>query len=555
MGVLVQLGVRSSGAPVVTDISMSSTSTESVSVAASDTGALVTWLSEGRILARRVTLEGAPVDPQPLVVCEDGSEWRGGPVSIFDGTNYVIGFFAKVMNRYRLRVASVARDGAVATPCGQVVATAEVDSSNRGLNVATGNGTTTFVWEQRDSSWDPAVRVVRTRAGAAVDATPLTLAQWVGEAPSVTWNGTDFLVAWSDVRRGTADVRVARLPPSGALRDPNGLVVSALDVDQRAPRLAFDGRRYLLLWTDGRSGQEDVRGAWVAVDLSASTDDFPVAASADLEFDIRVAAHGPGRFVVGYTRFDRTPGVVALRAAARDVVSLDPGEACQADGECPSGFCVDGVCCDSACGRGASDCQACSVAAGAPTDGTCAVLPAMTTCRAAASTCDVAEVCDGSSPTCGADALAPDGLACQGGASAGACRGGVCRTDASPRFTSPIAVGLTCGETWRYSSAGRPTVAGEGPFSFSARTASGEALPEGFLLDPMTGELSWQTTRASPEALVIELRVESPTGFDTQTVQLEVECQPRRHSVGCSAGAGAPLALVALLLVARRRRR
>jgi hypothetical protein len=191
MGTLVQLGVRSSGAPVVTDISMSSTSTESASVAASDTGALVTWLSEGRILARRVSLDGTPIDAQPFVVCGDG----GGPVAVFDGTNYVIGFFAKLMNRYRLRVASVATDGAVATPCGQVVATTEVDSSNGGLSVATGNGTTTFVWEQRDSAWDPAVRVVRTRTGAAVDATPLTLAQWVGEAPSVTWNGTDFIVA------------------------------------------------------------------------------------------------------------------------------------------------------------------------------------------------------------------------------------------------------------------------------------------------------------------------------------------------------------------------
>ncbi|WP_437591231.1 kelch repeat-containing protein [Sorangium sp. So ce1000] len=40
--------------------------------------------------------------------------------------------------------------------------------------------------------------------------------------------------------------------------------------------------------------------------------------------------------------------------------------------ECQSGFCVDGVCCDAACDGG--DCDACSVAAGAPADGTCALL-------------------------------------------------------------------------------------------------------------------------------------------------------------------------------------
>ncbi|MBX3221377.1 MAG: FG-GAP repeat protein [Labilithrix sp.] len=48
------------------------------------------------------------------------------------------------------------------------------------------------------------------------------------------------------------------------------------------------------------------------------------------------------------------------------------GSACSDGTECASGFCADGVCCNTACSAGT--CDACSVAAGAPSSGTCALL-------------------------------------------------------------------------------------------------------------------------------------------------------------------------------------
>lgn len=131
------------------------------------------------------------------------------------------------------------------------------------------------------------------------------------------------------------------------------------------------------------------------------------------------------------------------------------GNACATGDACASGFCVDGVCCDNACGGGvADDCQACSVAAGASTNGSCAVFSSGTECRAAAdicdvseacdgvsgvcpadakqaagtpcraavAECDVAESCDGKANTCPADVLAPDGMTCKDGI----CNAGVC---------------------------------------------------------------------------------------------------------------------------------
>lgn len=90
-------------------------------------------------------------------------------------------------------------------------------------------------------------------------------------------------------------------------------------------------------------------------------------------------------------------------AALVYLIQRDLGEPCSDASSCKSGFCADGVCCDSACGNGATDCQACSVAAGAATDGTCGTAKAGQTCRPVADSCDAAEVCDGTSLACPAD--------------------------------------------------------------------------------------------------------------------------------------------------------
>lgn len=92
------------------------------------------------------------------------------------------------------------------------------------------------------------------------------------------------------------------------------------------------------------------------------------------------------------------------------------GQLCASAVECTSGFCVDGVCCNAACGGGSADCQACSVAAGAATDGTCAVAKAGATCRPANGVCDEAESCDGTAGTCPTDKFKAATAQCRGAA-------------------------------------------------------------------------------------------------------------------------------------------
>jgi len=122
------------------------------------------------------------------------------------------------------------------------------------------------------------------------------------------------------------------------------------------------------------------------------------------------------------------------------------GVACAAAQECVTGFCVDGVCCNSSCGgNSTSDCRACSVAAGAAVDGTCAPLSSGTVCRAATGGCDVAETCDGVSTACPANALAPAGTTCR--AAAGDCD--VAETCSGSSAACPADAFKAAGVSWR----------------------------------------------------------------------------------------------------------
>lgn len=118
-----------------------------------------------------------------------------------------------------------------------------------------------------------------------------------------------------------------------------------------------------------------------------------------------------------------------------DVSRAPNGATCTLAADCASGFCADGVCCNVACGGSATDCQACSVAAGATADGTC-------TARTAGA-CDDGSVCT-TSDVCGA------GGSC-GGTAVTCTASGPCVTSACSAATglcveSPRPDGASCSD-------------------------------------------------------------------------------------------------------------
>src|SRR5262249_62264903 len=89
-------------------------------------------------------------------------------------------------------------------------------------------------------------------------------------SPAVSFNGTNWLVAWEDFRSGTsADVFAARVSTAGVLLDSaaTGISVSAGATDETRPKIASNGSASLVVWEDQRNlgtTQTDIYGARVS---------------------------------------------------------------------------------------------------------------------------------------------------------------------------------------------------------------------------------------------------------------------------------------------------
>jgi hypothetical protein len=150
------------------------------------------------------------------------------------------------------------------------------------------------------------------------------------EAPAVAFDGTNYLVVWSDNRREEAwgDVYGARVTPSGTVLDRSGIAIATGPSSQSVPRVAFGGGTYLVVWTEQSptATGTDIVGA--RVDPAGALLDpsgVPVSTSTGNQYD-PVVAYGGGTFLVAWqdgTGFPGPPSVRGARLSPAGAV-LDP---------------------------------------------------------------------------------------------------------------------------------------------------------------------------------------------------------------------------------------
>ena len=99
--------------------------------------------------------------------------------------------------------------------------------------------------------------------------TNVTLAPAPGDqgGAAIAFDGTNFLVVWSDGRNGSDnDIYGARVTPTGVVLDTAGIAISTAAGSQGSPTLSFDGVNFLVVWQDGRSDiYGDIYGARVTL--------------------------------------------------------------------------------------------------------------------------------------------------------------------------------------------------------------------------------------------------------------------------------------------------
>ena len=357
--------------------------------------------------------DGALLDATPLcIACGPRSEYA--PAVASDGSNYLVvwkglsellcgghfcGYAAGIQ---AARVSSV--DGSrsfisLPSPSG-------VYPGADQPQVTYGGGNYLVTWSGAPSgSYGSDIYTLRLRAsdGLALDPAPRLLVS--GRKPMAAFDGSRFLMVWTTL--GGDEIRASRLGQEGTVLDPGGFLVSAGNTVPHI-HVLFDGTDYRVTWEQGQGLVRPLKGVRVTRDGSVVSGSEALfveqryGTTTATSYRPAFALLGPGRFLLSYAK--STPYLFGVKL--RVVEDLPLGLACTRDAQCQSGACVDGVCCESACGGGlANDCQACSVAAGGAVNGTCGAVraDAAVVCRPSAVACDVAEVCDGASLSCPAD--------------------------------------------------------------------------------------------------------------------------------------------------------
>ena len=184
--------------------------------------------------------------------------------------------------------ARVTLDGTVLDPTGIPISTG---TGGHGYSPAVAFDGTNFliVWSQGDGDI-LAARVTPT--GVVLDPTGIGISTAMNEQylPSVAFDGTNYLVVWQDRRSDSFDIYGARVTPTGVVLDPVGIAISTAFYDQWSPSVAFDGTNYLVVWDNyGDSPLGDIYGARVnqsgtvldtmgiPISYGAGDQDFPSA--------------------------------------------------------------------------------------------------------------------------------------------------------------------------------------------------------------------------------------------------------------------------------------
>lgn len=372
---------------------------------------------------------GATIDSNGFAITTAALDQAGAKIASNGTTSLVVWQDRRSNSSFDIYGALVSGTGTIAVPEFLICANAG-DQTRPAVAYDSVNGAYLVVWTDAQGQDTNDIRGARvSAAGALLDANcgvAITSATGSQSFPDLAFSGTRFLAVWEDRRTDAeGDIYGARVSLAGGaitVQDPSGLAIASLATEQTTPTVSGYGGNFVVAWRDARNlatTKLDVYGTRVIAASGVVEPAFAIANSTDDEQapDISDGPLTSNPASIAYLR--TRPDLDSVRVQLRRITfQTSTGGSCSQNAQCASGFCVDSRCCDTACGGGSlSDCQACSVARGAATDGVCGVLagPNRVICRNYAripGICDLREYCDGVNAACPPDLGTNQGRVC-----------------------------------------------------------------------------------------------------------------------------------------------
>ena len=277
----------------------------------------------------RMSRAGVVLDTTETAISTIVSDQYSSSIA-FDGTNYLMLWQDK---RNGLRSGSypdiygarVSQSGIILDPSGIAIATASY--AQQYPSIAFDNTNYLVVWQDlRSGLYDDIYGTRVTQLGTVLDSSGIAIstasyAQWY---PSLAFDDTNYLVVWQDSRNGIGpydDIYGARISQAGLVLDPDGIAISSARRYQAYPSVAFDGTNYLVVWTDSRGTTYDIYCARVSRSGAVLDTGIAISVALNLQGMPSVAFDGTNYLVVWQdARNNTTYDIYGARVSLAGVV-------------------------------------------------------------------------------------------------------------------------------------------------------------------------------------------------------------------------------------------
>jgi titin len=245
---------------------------------------LVAWQDDRNattdIYSTRVTSAGSPTNTSGVAISKAAHDQRRPSVAS-NGSGWLVVWGDRRPSNSNSDIYStrVTTAGAVTNANGVAVSTAAHDQA--APSVAWNGSTYMVVWSDYRSNTSLDVYGSRiSSAGATLNASGIAISKRTGVTEAggtLTAIGSNFLVVWQDDRNGTFDIYGSRLSSSGGVLNANGIKVNGAAGDQAYPAIALNGNNYFPVWADSRTASTSIYGAKLSSTATITKAGFPIA--------------------------------------------------------------------------------------------------------------------------------------------------------------------------------------------------------------------------------------------------------------------------------------
>lgn len=255
--------------PATISISTATNDQMSPAIAFDNTNYLVVWADQRSgawdIYGTRVSQTGTVLNPAGIAI-STAANYQENPSVAFDDTNYLVVWQDKRGGTYYdIYGTRVNQSGTVLNPAGIAISNAGNDQVCP--SVAFDGTNYMVVWEDyRNNSTAPDIYCTRmNRSGTVLNPSGIAVSTATNHqiTPKIAFGGTNYLIVWSDNRNGNWDIYGARITPAGTVLDPTGFPICNHSATQLYPAICFDGTDYIVVWSDMRNGNFDIYGAQI----------------------------------------------------------------------------------------------------------------------------------------------------------------------------------------------------------------------------------------------------------------------------------------------------